>query len=67
MSLSENLKAARASKKLTQRQLAELSGVHLQYIKQLEGGKIPRIALFDIAKALGVKIDKLIGKNSLIK
>lgn len=63
MTLATNLKAARASKKLTQKQLAELAGVSHQYIKELETRlKTPRIALVDIARVLDLTVEQLIGE-----
>ncbi len=61
MTLSAKIKAARALKRMTQKQLAESAGVSLVYIKQLEKGKEPKIALVKIAKALGVSLDELLG------
>lgn len=61
MTLATNLKAARASKKLTQKQLAELAGVSHQYIKELETGlKTPRMALVDIARVLDIPVENLL-------
>lgn len=62
MTLSTNLRNARASKKLTQKQVAELAGVSLVYYKELEAGKkTPRVPLADIAKVLEVRLEKLLG------
>lgn len=61
MTLAKNLKAARISKNLTQKQLCEQAGVHLYYYKTLEGGKkTPRIVLYDLAKVLGVSVEDLL-------
>lgn len=63
MPLATNIKAARASKKLTQKQLADLAGVSHQYVKELETSeKSPRIALVDIARVLGVSVESLLQK-----
>ena len=49
---------------MTQAQLAEYTGLSLSYISQLESPNLPYCpsvkALFNIAKALGVKASKLI-------
>jgi transcriptional regulator with XRE-family HTH domain len=60
VTLATNIKAARASKKLTQKQLAELAGISHQYVKELETGiKKPKIALYELAKVLGVSVEYL--------
>ena len=61
MTIGANIRNARASKKLTQKQLASLSGVSIDYIKKLESGRFkPRIAVYDIAKALNTTFEELI-------
>ena len=61
MSLSTNLRNARASKKLTQKQVADMAGVSLVYYKELESGKkTPRVPLADIARVLGVGLESLL-------
>lgn len=61
MTLATNIRNARASKKLTQRQLASLAGVSTHYIKKLESGRFkPRIAVYDIARALNTTAEELI-------
>lgn len=58
----ELFRNARASKKLTQQQVADMAGVSLVYYKELEvGKKTLRVPLADIARVLGVKLEKLIG------
>lgn len=59
--LSERLKEARKSKKLTQQELAEKAGLHLTYVGHLELGKYhPTVyVMWKIAKALGVSMNEL--------
>lgn len=63
MSVGENIAKFRNSKKLSQRQLAEIVGVHPSMIAQIErGSKVPTITLArDIADNLEVKVDDLLG------
>lgn len=53
-----NLKIERLRKKLSQEQLAELSGVSANSLTNIESGKqVPScLVLYDIAKALNVSI-----------
>lgn len=59
--LSERLKEFRKSKKMTQQELAEKSGLHLTYIGHLELGKYhPTVyVMWKIAKALDVKLSQI--------
>lgn len=60
------IKALRTEKKLTLDQLAELSGSSKSYIWELENKDPPRPSaekLAEIAKALGVTADYLIGSD----
>lgn len=62
--LLKNLVKIRKKKKLTQRQLAEKSGVSYNTIIKMERGGIenPKIeTAIKLAKALKVKVDDLIG------
>ncbi len=58
----ENLKAARAKKKLTQEQLAERAGLSVAYISLLErGARCPPLPTLDaLADALGVRATSLL-------
>lgn len=60
--LSQRLKEVRKSKKMTQQELAEASGLHLTYVGHLELGKYhPTVfVLWKIAKALKVNISELL-------
>lgn len=61
MSLADNIKAARASKKLTQKQLAHRAGVSLAYLRELEQGKKdPPYVIVKIAKALEIPVENLL-------
>jgi len=63
--LLKNLAKIRNQRKLTQRKLAEKSGVSYNTIIKMERGGIenPKIATaIKLAEALGVSIDKLIGR-----
>jgi len=59
--LSERLREVRKSKKLTQQELAEKSGLHLTYVGHLELGKYhPTVfVMWKIAKALDVSMNEL--------
>ena len=59
--LSERLREARKSKRMTQQELAEKAGLHLTYVGHLELGKYhPTVyVMWKISKALGVSIDEL--------
>lgn len=65
MSVGENIKKYRISKDLTQKQLAELSGVAEVTIRQYESEKrIPRtVQLLSVADALGVSPFDLHGEK----
>lgn len=62
MSVGENIAKFRNNKKLSQRQLAEIVGVHPSMIAQIErGSKVPTVTLArDIANNLDVKVDDLL-------
>lgn len=62
MSVGKNIAKFRNNKKLSQRQLAEIVGVHPSMIAQIErGSKVPTITLArDIAKSLDVSLDDLV-------
>ncbi|MFL0198295.1 helix-turn-helix domain-containing protein [Clostridium sp. WILCCON 0269] len=66
MSLSDNLKYIRKSKKLTQKELAAKSGITRESIGNYErGDRIPPVDVLNkIAKALNVSVNNLI-KNSI--
>lgn len=60
-----HLKEVRLSKKLSQNQLAELSGVKLGTIQKYEQGtkeinKAQAITVYNLAKTLNVEIEKLL-------
>lgn len=59
---SENLRAERARKKLTQEQLAEMAGISQKYLYRIENAKMnPTIAVVcRLALALGVTLDRLL-------
>ena len=60
-----NIKAIRANRGLSQRQLAELSGVHHVSLARIEMGVLdPRLStLLKLAKALKVTMSELVGDN----
>jgi transcriptional regulator with XRE-family HTH domain len=62
VSIGENIKKLRETKKLTQQQLADLVGVERPYITAFErGSRIPNMPIGDaIAKALGCTLTDLI-------
>ena len=64
MSLKENLKRIRKAKKISQQELAELSGLSFSMVSKLESGEQSNPTLETIEKisfALGVKPSDLIG------
>lgn len=64
--LLKNLAKIRKQKKLTQRKLAQKSGVSYNTIIKMERGGIknPKIeTVIKLANALGVSIDELVGKK----
>ncbi len=63
--LPARIKAARKARKLTQRELATLTGMDQGHISRLEsGGKgVSMEHLHEIAKALGVTVSHLIGED----
>ncbi len=66
MLLKDNLKRIRKSKKISQKKLAELSGISYSMVSKLESGEQsnPSLDTLDkIASALGVKSSNLIGIN----
>lgn len=61
MTLATNIRTARGRKGITQRELALMARVSAEYIKKLESGRFkPRIAVYDIAKALNTTVEELI-------
>lgn len=61
MTMSTNIRTLRCREGITQKQLASLAGVSIDYIKKLESGRFkPRIAVYDIAKALNTTVEELI-------
>lgn len=62
MSVGKNIAKFRNNKKLSQRQLAGIVGVHPSMIAQIErDSKVPTITLArDIAKSLDVSLDDLV-------
>lgn len=65
MGLSENIRARRESKKMTQEELADKAGIARPYLSQIENDiRKPTIQVgYLIAKALDCKIDDLIEKD----
>lgn len=64
--LSERLRELREARGLTQSQLAERAQVTLGYVSVIEGGQPgnpPNAILQRLAKALGVTVKKLEGKD----
>ena len=63
----QRLKAARSIRNYTQKQLADLIGMHVSHISQFETGRRhPDLANFTrCANALGVSADYLLGKGSI--
>lgn len=64
------IKALRTEKKLTLEQLADMSGSSKSYIWELENKSPPRPSaekLSEIAKALGVTADYLIGSDGITR
>jgi len=62
LNIQKNIKKIRFSKDITQRQLAQLSGLKQQNISRIESGKIPPSlkTLSKIAEALRVDIKELL-------
>jgi transcriptional regulator with XRE-family HTH domain len=60
--MAQRIRDWRTKRKLTQRQLAELSGVSREYIARIELGQHdPTLSTIEkLAKALGVKVAKLL-------
>ena len=62
--LAERLRKARRAQDLTQQDLERLSGVHYTTISRIESGdstKVYAVTVRDLAKALGVRMDYLMG------
>ncbi|MEQ7052841.1 helix-turn-helix transcriptional regulator [Paenibacillaceae sp. P-4] len=66
MALSENMRAIRKEKGLTQHELAELANLSRSYIADVERKRYnPSFeSIQAIANALGVKVSKLIGEST---
>lgn len=64
--LGDNLRHYRESNNLTQEQLAEMVGISTSFYTNVERGKkgVSIFVLRDIADAIGVSIDYLLGKES---
>ncbi len=65
--LSEKVRVKRREMKLTQAQLAKQSGLTQATISRLESGEVTQLksdALVRLAKALGVTVDFLVGKEA---
>ncbi len=71
MTLGENIKFVRIQKKISQAELAKAANIHQKNISKYENdGVVPSaITLKEIAKALGVTTDYLLGndKDDIIK
>lgn len=65
MALSENIKAVREMKNITQAELAEAIGVNQSYISQIEKGVRPvsTATLESIADVFDCSVDKLLGRD----
>lgn len=65
MALSENIRAVRKMKNITQTELAETLGVNQSYVSQIEKGVRPvSVAVLEsIADVLGCSVDKLLGRD----
>lgn len=66
MTLSENIKAVREMKNVTQTELAEMLGVNQTFISQIERGvRTPSVAALEsIADALDCSVDGLLGRTT---
>ena len=63
MSIGSRIREIRQRRGLTQRELAELSGVQQSYISLIESDKRPNVSALvvaDIARALRVSLDRLL-------
>jgi len=63
-----NLKAKRLSKKLTQKQLAQKTGLSQSYINELENGRKSNpsaTVIFKLADALDVPVSEILDENSM--
>jgi transcriptional regulator with XRE-family HTH domain len=69
LELVKSLKERRESLKVTQETLAELSGVGLRTLKQLESGKgnPTLLTLFKIADVLGLELNLQVKKTTFDK
>ena len=68
MSLGRTLKALRQKQSLNQKALSALSGVSQATISRIETGRVRQLrssALKNLADALGVSVDFLIGDNEI--
>ena len=65
MALSENIRAVRKMKNVTQAELAETLGVNQSYVSQIEKGVRPVsvAALESIADVLDCSVDRLLGRD----
>lgn len=65
LSIGQAMRKARKSKKVTQEELAEITGYSQNVICKWETDKqMPKIiSVIDIADALGVTIDELVGRE----
>lgn len=69
LTIGQAIRKARKSKKITQEKLAEKTGYCQNVICKWETDKqMPKItSVIDIADALGVSIDELVGRKSKLK
>lgn len=66
MTLADKLKVYRKAKGLTQKELANQAGISVRYVKLLESGKfIPPSTHYNLAKALGVTVEDLLGSAAV--
>ena len=63
LTIGQSIKQHRKKAKLTQKELAEKTGYHINHIQDLEKDRhTPKITtVIDIADLLGVSIDELVG------
>jgi transcriptional regulator with XRE-family HTH domain len=60
--IGEKIRAIRKSRRISQEELAELSGLHPTYISDIENGKVNAsvYSYFEISKGLGIPLSELL-------
>lgn len=68
MTLADNIRNARQTENLSQRELAEMLGVHQTYVSMIERGlNTPTVELLDrMADIFGCSTDWLLGREKFI-